>query len=291
MKILITGAEGQVGNAITEQSKYFNFKIFSFNRRALDITDTNNIKTKFELVKPDLVINAAAYTKVDEAENESDAAFMINSIGALNLANLCRSTKVPLFHISTDYVFDGDLKRPYIETDPVKPQGIYACSKEAGESNIRDTLSKHIILRTSWVFGVVGNNFIKTMIRLGKEKNEVSVVTDQIGGPTSASAIAYYLLLMAERLNQDKTLPWGTFHFSQLPYCSWYDFAKEIFDAASQISENKSVKVKATTSDIYLSSVKRPKNSCLNSNKLKSFLEIDNRSYWKNDIKEVILNS
>lgn len=291
MKILITGAEGQVGNAITEQSKYFDFEIFSFNRRALDITDTNNIKTKFELVKPDLVINAAAYTKVDEAENESDAAFMINSIGALNLANLCSSTKVPLFHISTDYVFDGDLKRPYIETDPVKPQGIYACSKEAGESNVRDTLSKHIILRTSWVFGVVGNNFIKTMIRLGKEKNEVSVVTDQIGGPTSASSIAYYLLLMAKRLNQDKTLPWGTFHFSQLPYCSWYDFAKEIFDAASQISETKSVKVKATTSDFYLSSVKRPKNSCLNSNKLKSFLQIDNRSYWKNDIKEVILSS
>jgi dTDP-4-dehydrorhamnose reductase len=288
MKILVVGANGQVGSALNKQGGEFGFNIIALDRSQLDISDASNVAASVELLKPDLVINAAAYTAVDKAENDVAAAFLINETGPLNLAKACGKASIPLFHISTDYVFDGALDRPYNEVDPVSPKGIYARSKEAGEQRVREVLTQHIILRTSWVFGVEGKNFVKTVISIGRDRDELNVVADQFGGPTSARSIADILLLLAKKLEGEKKLSWGTYHFSQLPYCSWHEFAEAILNKAFLMGECKAVNVRAIPSSAYPTPVERPKNSRLDSRKLQALLCNNIQQDWAADLKEII---
>lgn len=288
MKIVVSGANGQVGYELEKLGSSFGFILVALGRDDFDITDDTSIRHVFAEHNPDLIINAAAYTAVDKAESETDLAFLVNDAGSANLAQACLNAQIPLFHISTDYVFDGSLDRPYAETDSVNPQGVYARSKEAGEQRIRALLRQHIILRTSWVFGEQGNNFVKTMMRLGRDRDQLSVVSDQLGGPTSARAIADTLLKLVRKLEAEKALSWGTYHFSQLPYVSWCEFAEEIFSIREQLGIGSLVRVNPIPSSAYPTPVERPKNSRLDCSKLKNILGSDLHQNWKSDLTAVI---
>jgi dTDP-4-dehydrorhamnose reductase len=210
---------------------------------------------------PDLVINAAAYTAVDKAESEQDLAFAINRDGPANLASVCDAARIPLLHLSTDYIFDGQKRTAYIETDAPAPLSIYGASKLAGEVAVRERLERHIILRTAWVFSTHGTNFVKTILRLSAERPELRVVDDQFGGPTPAGAIADALLVIAAVLRQGATA-WGTYHYSGAPVTSWCRFARAIIDTASRQRGRTIPVVPIATAD-YPTAARRPANSAL----------------------------
>ena len=238
--------------------------------------------------EPDLIINAAAYTAVDKAETYIETAFAVNEKAVTLLAQAAHEADIPLFHISTDYVFDGTSSVPYKETDPVNPQSVYGASKLAGEQVLERTHTKHIILRTSWVFGSTGNNFVKTMLRLGKEREELSVVADQHGCPTSARSIAEVLWQLAEKYVSERTLPWGVYHFSNSPACSWHEFACEIFEQAVKagVLERKPVVQPITTAE-YPTPAKRPAWSVLDFEKVESLVE-RKVPRWHETLKDII---
>ena len=227
------------------------------------------------LVAPNIIVNASAYTAVDQAESNSDLAFLVNEAAVREMARFCKKTKCLMVHISTDYVFDGWSDRPYTEADAVCPSGVYGSSKLAGEIAVLD---KHIILRTSWVFGAEGSNFVKTMLRLAADKRELGVVADQFGGPTSAHAIADSIVkIISWCTNAPRGVKcWGTYHFSGMPFVSWAGFAKEIFEQAAYrglISSTPTVREIATTD--YPTPATRPLNSRLDCSKLKSTFGIE----------------
>ena len=265
MKILVTGAKGQVGTDVVLEAKKRGHEVYGFASAELDITDKAVVDTVLSSVMPDVVINAAAYTAVDKAETEKEKAYAVNEAGVKNLAEACKKLDIPLLHISTDYVFDGEKKEPYIETDTPNPTSVYGASKLAGEVALQNTWTKHIILRVSWVFGEHGNNFVKTMLRLAKERDEISVVNDQFGAPTSAKAIAECLLDIAEKNEFGKVeFPWGLYHYQSDPGVTWYEFAKEIFKQAKEGGVlDKEMIVNPIGSDQFPTPVKRPLNSKL----------------------------
>ena len=217
------------------------------------------------------MINAAAYTAVNKAEEEQDITYAINRDGTANLAAVSKEKNIPLLHISTDYVFDGTKSEAYSENDAVSALGIYGISKWQGEETIRQTLPEHIILRVAWVFGEQGNNFVKTMLRLAKDRDELSVVEDQFGGPSPAKDIAKTLIILAEQYQKEKTLEWGTYHYCGDEKVSWCGFAKEIFkQAKEQGLIEKDIKVNAITTADYQDPTKRPANSMLDCEKIKN---------------------
>lgn len=276
-KVLVTGAKGQVGSEIVKAVPA-GFIVIGLGSNELDITNQQQVTAVIAQYKPDLIINAAAYTAVDKAESDSDNAYAVNQQAVAWLAQAAKQADIPLFHISTDYVFDGESTTPYKETDPVNPQSVYGMSKLAGEQVLAATHNKHIILRTSWVFGAEGNNFVKTMLRLGKERDELSVVADQHGCPTSASSIAKVLWQLAEKYKTERTLPWGIYHFSNSPACTWYEFACEIFEQAVKVGvlERKPVVQPITTAE-YPTPAKRPAWSVLDCGRMETFFNIDIR--------------
>lgn len=272
-KVLVTGAKGQVGSELVKLAPA-GFTVIGLGSAQLDITDQNQVNAVVALHQPDLIINAAAYTSVDKAESDAGTAYAVNELAVAWLAQAAAQANIPLFHISTDYVFDGESTTPYKETDPVNPQSVYGASKLAGEQVLATTLNKHIILRTSWVFGVQGNNFVKTMLRLAKERDELSVVADQHGCPTSAISIAQVLWQLAENYKQDKSLPWGIYHFSNAPACTWHEFAMEIFQQAKEKGLiDKLPKVNAITTAEYPTPAKRPSWSVFSNSKIEILIE------------------
>jgi dTDP-4-dehydrorhamnose reductase len=286
MRILVAGGQGQVGSALAQQGLEQNLDLIALGRKDLDITSAESIAAVFAEYEPDLLINASAYTAVDKAESEIEFAYLVNEVGPKYLAQACDRQNIPLFHISTDYVFDGSKGAPYNVFDRVNPQTIYGASKEAGERAIRSNLQKHIILRTSWVFSSEGSNFVKTMIKLANERDQISVVDDQFGGPTSADSIAYLLLAMASR----KDLEWGTYHFSQQPYVSWYGFASTIFEEAKALGKvGKEFEVTPIKSNAYPTAAKRPLNSKLYTSSICSEIDPTLNIYWREDLKRVLL--
>lgn len=290
MKILITGAQGQVGKELTQIANDKGYDVIAANRSELDITQERDVAEYINKQQPDIVINAAAYTSVDKGENEQGLAFAINRNGAKNLALTCKELNIPLLHISTDYVFDGSKLDAYSEKDTVSPLGIYGESKWQGEEAIRQILDNHIILRVAWVFGAQGNNFVKTMLRLGIERDELNIVADQYGGPSPAKDIAQTLIILVKQYQQqNKTLAWGTYHYCGNPKTSWYDFAKEIFNQAYEmgILENK-VKVNPITTAEYPTVAKRPANSMLNCEKLETTFQI-RMPDWSVALNKVLL--
>lgn len=279
-KVLVTGAKGQVGSELVKAAPSGSI-VIGLGSNELDITNQQQVTAVIAQYKPDLIINAAAYTAVDKAESDSDNAYAVNQQAVAWLAQAAKQADIPLFHISTDYVFDGESTTPYKETDPVNPQSVYGMSKLAGEQVLAATHNKHIILRTSWVFGVEGNNFVKTMLRLGKERDELSVVADQHGCPTSASSIAKVLWQLAEKYKTERTIPWGIYHFSNSPACTWYEFACEIFEQAVKagVLERKPEVQPITTAE-YPTPAKRPAWSVLDCGKIEEVLRHKNPG-WK----------
>ena len=271
MKILITGAQAQVGKELVSIANQRGFDVIAAGQTELDITQLKNIESYVEVHQPDLVINAAAYTAVNKAEEEQDITYAINRDGTANLAAVSKEKNIPLLHISTDYVFDGTKSEAYSENDAVSPLGIYGISKWQGEETIRQTLPEHIILRVAWVFGAQGNNFVKTMLRLAKDRDELSVVADQFGRPSSSKDIAKTLIILAEQYQKEKTLEWGTYHYCGDEKVSWCGFAKEILkQAKEQGLIEKDIKVNAITTAEYQDPTKRPANSMLDCEKIKN---------------------
>jgi dTDP-4-dehydrorhamnose reductase len=257
--ILITGANGQVGRELKRQAK----NAHAFNRYDLDITNQHSVDYVIGKVWPDVVINAAAYTSVDKAEEEPELVFAVNRDGPGYLAEACKKNDIPLIHLSTDYVFDGS-KGSYIEDDEVSPLGVYGQSKFEGEEEVRE-YEKHIIIRTSWVFGVHGNNFVKTV----KRTPGMRVVNDQYGCPTAARHLGEVILRLIPRME------WGTYHYCDSPATTWYGLAKEIRDDVMPIH----------TID-RPTRAKRPVNSVLDCSKIKKVFGIEQRS-WLTELENV----
>ncbi|PKH05313.1 dTDP-4-dehydrorhamnose reductase [Moritella sp. Urea-trap-13] len=270
MRVLITGCNGQVGHYLTEQlNKNESAIVLALTRHDLDITDEIAVQKTVLKFNPNIIINAAAHTSVDNAENEIELSFKINRDGPKYLAEAAQKINAALLHISTDYVFSGDKNGEYHPEDSTSPQGIYGQSKLAGEQAVISACDKHIILRTAWVFGKHGNNFVKTMFRLEKNNQSLSIVGDQFGGPTYAGDIAAALIEIAIQIEKGHAVEYGVYHFSGFPHVSWFEFAESIFSEAKsqQILYTTPVLNSIPTSD-YPTLAKRPANSKLASNKM-----------------------
>lgn len=224
MKVIITGAKGQLGSDLVPLVRSAGFEVVPFSSADLDITDKAGVMAKVGEVRPDLIINCGAYTKVDLAEKEEAKAFAVNRDGAANLATAAASVKAVLVHVSTDFVFDGVRPHPYAESDATNPLGVYGASKLAGEAEIQKRLESHVIVRTSWLYGVNGGNFVKTMLRLASEREGLRVVYDQTGSPTWSADLASALVAIALDIKAGNR-HWGLYHYSNEGVASWYDLA------------------------------------------------------------------
>lgn len=264
--ILVIGAGGQLGRELMLRRDAVLRPIVGFCHGELDIRDRDGVRRAVTDTAPALVINAAAYTQVDKAESECQAAFAVNRDGAANLATACAEAAIPLLHVSTDYVFDGRKEGPYVESDPVAPLSVYGASKLAGEEAVRGRLEQHVILRTAWVFGAHGANFVKTVARLAGERTELSVVDDQRGGPTPAGSIAEALLAVANAIRAGSAR-WGTYHFCGAPATSRCGFARAIVDAAGPYLGRRIVVRPIATAEQALPA-RRPANSALDCGKI-----------------------
>jgi dTDP-4-dehydrorhamnose reductase len=227
----------------------------------LDVTDNVGLTSKLDELGPELVLNASAYTAVDRAESERDRAFAVNAEGPQALAAWCTQHGAALVHVSTDYVFDGTKRAPYVETDATAPLGAYGESKLAGEEAVRNACAQHVILRTSWVFSAHGQNFLKTMLRLAAERDELRVVADQHGRPTAASDLADAMLLVASRIRA-RTASFGTYHFAGSGETTWHGFAQAIVDEQAAVT-GKKPRVTPIATHEYPTPARRPANSVL----------------------------
>ncbi|WP_020679331.1 dTDP-4-dehydrorhamnose reductase [Marinobacterium rhizophilum] len=287
MRVLITGAHGQVGAELMRLAPA-GFDVRGLGSAQLDISDAVQVARTMHELQPQLIINAAAYTAVDKAENDSGRAYAVNRDGVGLLARAAEQSGIPLLHISTDYVFRGDSRAPYTEDDATAPSGVYGASKLAGEQALAEHCSRYITLRTSWVFGATGNNFVKTMLRLGTERPTLGVVADQRGGPTASASIARALWHMAQRYTVDGDLPWGIYHYSGAPACSWHDFAVAIFEQAQQLGLLATrPQISAITTADYPTPARRPANSVLDCSKLQHAFGIPQPD-WRLDLHALL---
>jgi dTDP-4-dehydrorhamnose reductase len=289
MKILLTGSNGQVGFELQKKLKVLG-EVIATDREELDLTNPDAIKKFIDETRPDIIINPAAYTAVDNAESEPDLAYLINVKAPEVLAGKACELDIPLIHFSTDYVFDGLKKGAYVETDETNPQSVYGKTKCEGEEKVR-THAKHIILRTSWVFGVHGNNFLKTMLRLFKEKDSLNIVNDQWGSPASANMLADVTFKIVETIFKDKDFSgYGTYHVTSDGETNWFEYASLI--ASELIKLNGNIKcgpdqICPILTSEYPTAAKRPLNSRLNTDKIeKTFvLELPD---WESEVKKVL---
>ncbi|MDA9006506.1 dTDP-4-dehydrorhamnose reductase [Litoricola sp.] len=267
MKILITGINGQVGSALVRQAKAQRNEVIAISREQWDMAQSPAQGQYLVLeTKPDLVINPAAYTNVDGAEDDEGTALKVNAEAPRALAKACQKLDIPLFHVSTDYVFDGAKEEPYVETDQTNPINAYGRTKLAGELAVQKETQKYIILRTSWVFSKDGKNFVNTIARLAKERDTLKVVNDQFGGPTSAECVAEILLRLAAEHNER----WGIYHYSGQPFVSWFEFAIRIVEQGVKEGVfTKAPEIKPCGSDELRVKAERPKNSRLSQENLK----------------------
>ncbi len=286
LRLAVTGLRGQVVSALIERAPK-NVEIIALGRPQLELARREAVLATLRHAGCDAIINAAAYTQVDRAESEPECAMKINGEGSGNVAEAASILNVPLLHLSTDYVFDGSLNRPYREEDETNPTSVYGRSKLAGEIRIRQTHQNHVILRTAWVYSPFGTNFVKTMLRLGVERDEVSVVMDQIGNPTSALEIADTLILLAKQLNENSaSVLRGTFHLTGRGDTSWADLAEAIFQTAETYGR-KHVRVLRITTQEYPTAAKRPMNSRLDNSKLQKIYSIKMRD-WRSSLVPVV---
>lgn len=272
-KILVTGANGQLGSELKDILGANNEQVLYTDVAQLDITKLDLVRAFIKEHKVTDIINCAAYTAVDKAETDQDIAYMVNCIAPKNLATVAAEENCRLIHVSTDYVFSGEACTPYVESDPTSPLGVYGRTKLAGEEAVTDSGCDSVIIRTSWLYSAYGNNFVKTMMRLGKERDQLNVVFDQVGTPTYAGdlAAAIVKLIQSEELVDVS----GLYHFSNEGVCSWYDFAQEIMD-----QESIACNVQPILSSQYPTPVRRPSFSVLDKAKIKKDFNIT-IPYWK----------
>ncbi|WP_025823612.1 dTDP-4-dehydrorhamnose reductase [Shewanella marina] len=292
INVLITGSQGQLGQALTQRLQDYQVagqrvNLLALDRDGLDITDRAQVLNCVTEFAPQIIINAAAYTAVDKAESEVELAEAVNVKASQYLAEAATLVGAVLLHVSTDYVFSGDSEQAYIETDMPAPQSIYGVTKLAGEKLIAAHCDKHIILRTAWVFGEAGNNFVKTMLRLAQTRDTLGIVADQFGGPTYAGDIADALIRIMEQVSTEQVNHWGVYHFSGLPYVSWYEFADTIFKQAHQQGLlAQCPALNALTTAQYPTSAKRPANSRLDCSKIAQTFAIQ-PSDWQQALQEL----
>jgi len=261
--ILLLGAGGQLGREVVALASERRRPLVALDRAGLDIGDEAAVNRLFDEHRPDLVINAAAYTAVDRAESERDSAWRVNAVAPGVIASASARIDAALIHISTDYVFDGTGQGAYLESDPVAPLGVYGASKAEGEGAVRRALGRHLILRTSWVYGRHGHNFLKTMLRLGAERDRLTIVADQFGCPTATRDIAEGLFAAADALLRDTSVA-GTYHLAGTGVTNWFGFADAILARAALHTGRKPEVVAITTAD-YPTPARRPANSELSS--------------------------
>ncbi|MFT4583109.1 MAG: dTDP-4-dehydrorhamnose reductase [Gammaproteobacteria bacterium] len=256
--VLITGKDGQVGRALCAAQWPNSYHIKAYDRHSLDVTSSEAVIKTVTALRPDLIINAAAFTAVDLAEEQAELAFAVNDLSVGNLAQAAHDSSIPIIHFSTDYVFDGDLGRDYREDDATNPQNVYGQSKLQGEQRLQRTCSDHVILRTSCVFDAVGTNFVRTIFNAGVKRGELTVVADQTCGPTWSVHIAEATVLIALKILGKKLVdPWGVYHFSSKPSLTWFDFTELIFDVAEKFAVPRPVLHRIAGAD-YAAVAKRP---------------------------------
>lgn len=288
MRIVSTGREGQVARSLVERGRRRSHDIVALGRPTLDLAaDVDEIVAAIEALRPDAIVSSAAYTAVDKGESEPDHVFAINERGAGAVARAARQLAVPLIHISTDYVFDGSKDSPYLEEDETGPKNVYGASKLAGEQVVLAEHSNSAVLRTAWVYSPFGTNFVKTMIRLAAERDELAVVADARGNPTSALDIADGILAVAENLAAG-TEPQhrGIFHMTAEGEATWAEFAEEIF-AASEKAGGPSARVIAISSADYVTTARRPANSRLDCGKLARIHGV-RLPHWRTSAQQVV---
>lgn len=289
MRLMVLGADGQLGYELRRVRWPAGYRIEAFGHAALDIAERDRVFEAVARARPDIVVNAAAYTAVDRAESEPDAAWAANAAGPADLAAACRDRAIPLVHISTDYVFDGSKRGPYREDDPVCPLGVYGASKEAGERAVRAALAEHVIVRTAWVYSAHGHNFARTMLRLAAERPALRVVADQIGSPTSAADLAAALATIVARIAVGDGR-WGTYHFAGSGAVSWHGFAQAIVEEAARhgaFGSGAPPSVEAIATADYPTPARRPHNSVLDCTKIGAAYGITPRP-WRAALADVI---
>jgi dTDP-4-dehydrorhamnose reductase len=284
MVILVTGAHGQLGQALQSIASHYPEIQFQFcGSQEADLTNKAILQQAFKNYNPTFCINAAAYTAVDKAESEPEKAYAINADGVRNLAEVCQEFCCVLLHVSTDFVFDGMNKTPYIETDIPHPTGVYGASKWAGEQAIQEILTPYYIVRTAWVYSNFGVNFMKTMLRLGAERDQLKVVDDQIGSPTLATDLATTLVIMCQQTAQDFTsAPYGVYHYSNEGSCSWCEFAQQIL-----LNHGLKTPVLPIPTSEFPTPAKRPAYSVLDKSKIKKAFALEIPS-WQEALKSGI---
>jgi len=276
MKVFVTGANGQLGYDVIKRLEEKKIEYLGTDRDTLDITNEDDVKRVIKDYSPDVIVHCAAYTAVDKAEDERELCHAVNVLGTRYIAEACKEVDAKMIYISTDYVFDGEGDRPFEVTDKPNPINYYGQTKYDGELEVQKLINKYFIVRISWVFGSNGNNFVKTMLRLGKERDEISVVADQVGSPTYTPDLSR---LLVEMIKTDK---YGVYHATNEGYCSWYEFACEIFKQAEM-----GVKVNPIKTEDYPTKAKRPKNSRLlkGENEYRFASEFEN---WKTALNHFI---
>lgn len=287
MKILCIGRSGQVARSLIERSEMAGIDLIALGRPDLDLTKPVSVASAISEHSPTIIVNAAAYTAVDQAESDREAAFAINAHGVGMLAQQAHAHDIPLIHLSTDYVFDGISPDAYVESDHESPLGVYGASKFAGEELVRNNATRHVILRTAWVYSPFGKNFIKTMFRLANDRDSVSVVSDQTGNPTSAIDIANGIIEVCRRISlEDDVALYGTFHMTGGGSATWADLAELVFEIREQAGLGR-IEVARIPSSAYPTPVKRPENSVLDCSKLETMYGILLPD-WKSSARAVV---
>jgi dTDP-4-dehydrorhamnose reductase len=282
MRVLITGATGQLGGAMRKAFSESEIQFIALGSSVCDITDIQQVQDAVLAFHPDWIVNSAAYTQVARAEKEAGKARLVNAVGPENLAKVCSLNNVKLMHFSTDYVFDGLGTRPYVESDKTHPLSVYGASKALGEEAIRTNCENHLILRISWLYDNHSANFVSTMKRLMAKKDEIQVVNDQVASPTSAIVLASDICqILKQEVNQD--FPFGTYHYSHEGECSWCEFANEIKD-----NQKLDVRVVPVDSNVFNDGVKRPAYSKLDPSKIQKQFNL-RKLTWKEAFKKTII--
>ena len=289
MKILLTGKDGQVGFALNKKLESLG-EVIATNCEMLDLGDSQAIRAFIDQTQPDIIINPAAYTKVDQAQNEPELASQINAVAPQVLAEKASELHIPIIHFSTDYVFDGLKHEPYLETDKVNPQSVYGQTKWEGEEAIRHH-KKHIILRTSWVLSSHGQNFLKTILKLAQEKSSLNVVSDQMGIPTSSDLLANVTYNIVKTILKNTNFKdFGTYHVTPMGDTDWFHYACFIVDEAMRLglkTTMTSKDIKPISSDLYSTLAKRPTNSRLDTSKIKKAFMLE-LPHWEEEVKKVL---
>lgn len=286
MRVLVLGSKGQLGRCLSDQLDFVNLDLIFTSRCEIDVSEFLATKKAISAINPNVIINATAYTKVDKAEEDREAANEINHYAVENIAAICSELGIWLVHVSTDYIFDGASSVPYLEDDQKNPQGVYGHTKLLGEESIQSSGCKFVILRTAWVFSEYGNNFLKTMVSLGSSRDELAVVDDQIGCPTYAQDIAKTISTILTNINSGDVSS-NIYHYCGDIACSWYDFAQIIFYEATRLGFKVPTSVNPISSAAYPTLALRPANSVLDCSKLKAHLNVK-PSDWHEGVRKAL---